>query len=95
MLAITPAARPRTILALLPMTGSFVSDQVTYAAAGLAEQTVVGEELSRGFHRPLDVTCYRQPPVYGEQKIRALPRARRYRGCSCQGPEQRPLYYIS
>ena len=32
-----------------PMTGSFASDQVTYAAAGHAEQTVVGEEFSRGF----------------------------------------------
>jgi hypothetical protein len=49
MLAITAAARPGTIHALPPMTGSFVSDQMTYAAAGLAEQTVVGEELSRGF----------------------------------------------
>jgi hypothetical protein len=48
MLAITPADEPGTIHALPPMTGSFVSYQVTYAAAGLAEQTMVGEELSRG-----------------------------------------------
>jgi hypothetical protein len=33
---------------------------------------VVGEELSRGFHRPLAVTCRRQPFVYEEIKIRAL-----------------------
>ena len=41
------------------------------------------------FHSPLAVACRQHGSGHGETKIRALPRASRYRGCSCQGPEQR------
>src|SRR6185437_12197839 len=48
MLASRPAPRPRTIHAMMPITDSSVSNQMTYGVAGPARQVAVGERNSRG-----------------------------------------------
>jgi hypothetical protein len=78
IVAITPAApRERPT----PITGSFASDQVTYAAAGHARQAVVGEEFSPGVLTVLWPYRSASTGLARETKNRALLR-------SCQGPEQ-------
>jgi hypothetical protein len=47
-LASRPAPRPRTIHAMMPITGSLVSPQVKYAVIGQAGQIAVGDRVSRG-----------------------------------------------
>src|ERR1039458_6163312 len=53
ILASRPAARPRTIQAMMPITDSLVSDEVTYAVVSHAWLIAMGVEFSRDSYRPL------------------------------------------
>src|ERR1035441_6778824 len=93
ILAINPAAKPRTIQAMIPITDSLVSDRMTYAVVSHAGWIAVGEEFTHDSRHPLLSSTFVGAGHESLPKKNPGPAVHRAcRACNGLGPELVSLY---
>src|ERR1035437_5968679 len=92
ILASRPAARPRTIHAMIPITDSLARDQVAYAGVSHAGEMAMGVGHSRVLTVPWPVASCRHRSVHEKSPSQGIQRD----SCAIAGAWVRslPLYYI-